>query len=45
MGDLHEQLSQQFYQWEQRGRGWQVANTTLKHERGMLILGITCKTP
>lgn len=24
MGDLHEQLSQQFYQWEQRGRGWQV---------------------
>jgi hypothetical protein len=24
MGDLHEQLSQQFYRWEQRGRGWQV---------------------
>lgn len=24
MGDLHEQLSEQFYQWEQRGRGWQV---------------------
>src|SRR6478736_381009 len=24
MGSLHEQLSEQFYQWEQRGRGWQV---------------------
>ncbi|TAL03098.1 MAG: DUF87 domain-containing protein [Verrucomicrobia bacterium] len=24
MSDLHEQLSEQFYQWEKRGRGWLV---------------------
>ena len=24
MATVHEQLSEQFYRWEQRGRGWQV---------------------
>jgi type IV secretion system coupling TraD/TrwB family protein len=24
MGSVHEQLSEQFYRWEQRGRGWQI---------------------
>jgi hypothetical protein len=24
MGTVHDQLSEQFYRWEQRGRGWQV---------------------
>jgi hypothetical protein len=24
MPSVHEQLSEQFYQWETRGRGWQV---------------------
>ncbi len=24
MPSLHEQLTQQFFRWEQRGRGWQV---------------------
>src|SRR5437588_12077932 len=24
MDSLHERISEQFYQWEKRGRGWQV---------------------
>jgi len=26
MASIHEQLSEQFYKWESRGRGWQVFN-------------------
>ena len=32
MGNIHEQLSEQFYRWEQRGRGWQVFDTPVYPE-------------
>ncbi|MEI7534687.1 MAG: type IV secretion system DNA-binding domain-containing protein [Verrucomicrobiae bacterium] len=32
MGSVHEQLSEQFYKWESRGRGWQVFDEPVSPE-------------
>src|SRR5688572_24447548 len=32
MASVHEQLSEQFYQWELRGRGWEVFDRPVSPE-------------